>query len=51
MKIEVTEVTENLDGSADAVVSFDAEGLAILIQEGLVSIIMQSLDQAEKDSK
>ena len=45
MKIEVKIVKENEDGSAEALVNFDKEGLGLLIQEGLVSILTQAVNE------
>ena len=45
MNITVKVVKEHKDGSADAMVNFDAEGLEILIQEGLLSVIKQYIEQ------
>jgi hypothetical protein len=39
VKIEITK--ENKDGSADALVHFDREGLEFLVQEGMLSLIKQ----------
>ena len=38
-------IKENKDGSADAMVRFDKEGLEFLIQEGLLSILKQYIEQ------
>jgi hypothetical protein len=43
IKIEITK--ENDDGSADAMVHFDKEGLAFLVQEGMLSILKQYIEQ------
>jgi hypothetical protein len=45
MNITVKVVKENKDGSADAMVNFDAEGLEFLIQEGLLSVLGQYIKQ------
>ena len=45
MEITVKVVKEHKDGSADAMVNFDAEGLEFLIQEGLLSVIKQYIEQ------
>ena len=50
MKITITKVTENPDGSADAVVNFDAEGLGFLIQEGVTAILLQYIEQCKKEA-
>jgi hypothetical protein len=43
IRIEITK--ENDDGSADAVVNFDKEGLELLVQEGMLSILKQYIEQ------
>lgn len=45
MEITVKVIKEHKDGSADAVVNFDAEGLEFLIQEGMLSILKQYIEQ------
>jgi hypothetical protein len=45
MEIMVKVIKENKDGSADAMVRFDKEGLEFLIQEGLLSILKQYIEQ------
>lgn len=45
MKIEVEIVKENKDGSADAQVNFDKEGLEILVQWGLVALLTKAIDE------
>lgn len=42
IKIEVTK--ENDDGSANAMVHFDKEGLELLVQEGMLSILKQYIE-------
>jgi len=44
MKIELKIVKENKDGSADAQVKFDKEGLECLVQWGLVAMIKEGLE-------
>ena len=41
MDITMKIVKENKDGSADALVHFDKEGLEFLVQEGLLAMIRQ----------
>lgn len=43
MKITVKVIKENKDGSANAMVDFDKEGLEFLVQEGLLSVINQAI--------
>jgi hypothetical protein len=45
MNIQVEIVKEHEDGSADAVVHFDAEGLGILVEAGIISILRQYIEQ------
>jgi hypothetical protein len=53
MKIQVKTIKENADGSANAEVDFDKEGLECLVQHGLISLITQAIDvykvQPEED--
>ena len=50
MQIQIEIVKENPDGSADALVHFDKEGLAILVEEGVISILRRYIEQ-EKTAK
>ena len=43
MQIEIKIVKEHDDGSADATVNFDKEGLEFLVQEGLISVLEQTI--------
>ena len=45
MEIMVKVIKENKDGSADAMVRFDKEGLDFLVQEGILSILKQYIEQ------
>ena len=45
MKIDVKIIKENEDGSANAQVDFDKEGLETLVQWGLVSILTKAIDE------
>jgi hypothetical protein len=45
MKIEVKIIKENKDGSANAQVDFDSEGLEILVQWGLVAMLTKAADE------
>ena len=47
MNITIKTIKENKDGSADAVVNFDKEGLEFLVQEGVLSILKQYIEQNE----
>ena len=52
MKIQVEIVKENKDGSADALVHFDKEGLEILVQYGIITMLKQAIDEfPEKKGK
>ena len=50
MNITVKVIKENKDGSANAVVDFDKEGLEFLVQEGLLSLINQAI-ATDKNAK
>ena len=50
MKIEITNMKDNPDGSADCELNIDADGMAFLIQEGLISVLWKAIDQAKKES-
>lgn len=45
MKITIEEVKENEDGSADAVINFDNEGLKYLIQYAVLDILTKWVEQ------
>lgn len=51
MNIQIKVIKENEDGSADAMVHFDAEGLALLIETGILSILRQYIDQQKEGKK
>ena len=48
MNIQIEIVKENEDGSADALVHFDAEGLAVLVEAGVISILRQYIEQKKE---
>jgi hypothetical protein len=48
MNIQLEIIKENEDGSADAVVNFDKEGLAVLVEAGILSILQQYIDQKKE---
>jgi hypothetical protein len=50
MDIQLEVIKEYEDGSADAVVHFDKEGLAILVEAGILSILRQYIEQ-QKENK
>jgi len=43
MDIRIEIVKENEDGSADALVHFDKDGLAILVQYGIIEMLKQAI--------
>jgi hypothetical protein len=45
MEISVKIIKENKDGSADAIVRFDKEGLGCLVQWGIVAMLTKALDE------
>jgi hypothetical protein len=45
MKIQVKILKENKDGSANAEVIFDKDGLEVLVQWGLVSLLTKAVDE------
>ena len=55
MEISVKIIKENKDGSADAQVRFDSEGLETLVQWGLIAMLTEAVDaykvKPEKDSE
>jgi hypothetical protein len=51
MNIQIEIVKENKDGSADALVHFDKEGLEVLVEEGVISIICKYIEQEKKAKK
>ena len=51
MQIQIEIVKENPDGSADALVHFDKEGLGILVEAGIISILRQYIQQEKNASK
>jgi hypothetical protein len=51
MQIQIEIIKENEDGSADALVHFDAKGLGILVETGIISILRQYIEQEKKKAK
>jgi hypothetical protein len=45
MEISVKITKENKDGSADAIVRFDKQGLEVLIQWGIVAMLTKAIDE------
>ena len=48
MNIQIKVVKEIEVGSADAVVHFDKEGLGVLVEAGVLSILQQYIDQKKE---
>jgi preprotein translocase subunit YajC len=44
-KITIKIIKENKDGSANAQVDFDKEGLEVLVQWGMVAILTKAIDE------
>ena len=44
MKLEVKIIKEHKDGSADAEINFDKQGLETLVQWGLVGLLTSAID-------
>ena len=51
MEITIKVIKENKDGSANAMVDFDKEGLEFLVQEGVLSILKQYIEQQKKEKQ
>jgi hypothetical protein len=51
MEIKIEIVKENEDGSADALVHFDKEGLGMLVEAGIISILRKYIEQEKKAKK
>ena len=51
MNIQIEIIKEHKDGSADALVHFDAEGLGILVEAGIISIFRQYIEQEKNANK
>jgi len=51
MDIQIEIIKEHEDGSADALVHFDKEGLATLVQAGVLSLLKQYIEQEKKAKK
>ena len=45
MKIQIKILKENKDGSANAEVVFDKQGLEVLVQWGLVAMLTEAIDK------
>jgi hypothetical protein len=51
MQIQIEIVKENEDGSADAKVHFDAEGLGVLVEAGIIDILRRYIEQNKKKTE
>jgi hypothetical protein len=51
MDIKIKIIKENDDGSADALVYFDKEGLEILVQYGMLAMLKQAIDEYKTPEK
>lgn len=51
MKLELIELVENEDGSADLQLEVDDEAKLVLIQAGLEKILLDMIHKYEKESK
>ena len=51
MDIKIQIIREHDDGSADALVHFDAEGLGVLVESGILSILRQYIEQEKNANK
>ena len=51
MQIQIEIVKENKDGSADALVHFDKDGLGILVQYGIIEMLKQAIDEYKIPAK
>ena len=51
MQIQIEIIKEHKDGSADALVHFDAKGLGILVEAGIISILRQYIEQEKNANK
>lgn len=55
MNINLRIIKENKDGSADAEVNFDKDGLEVLVQWGIVAMLTKAVDEykvrTEEDSE
>jgi hypothetical protein len=51
MNIQIQIVKEHEDGSADALIHFDKEGLEMLVEEGILSILRKYIEQEKNANK
>ena len=52
MDIKIRIVRENEDGSADAVVDYDEDGLKVIVQYGVIAMLKEGIEEmGKKDNK
>lgn len=51
MNIQLQIIKEHEDGSADAIVHFDKDGLGLLVEEGILSILRKYIEQEKNANK
>lgn len=51
MNIQIEVVKEHEDGSADALVHFDKEGLSMLVEEGILSVLHKYIKQQNEEKQ
>jgi hypothetical protein len=51
VKIKLKVTRENEDGSADAVVDYDKDGLQVLVQYGVIAMLEEAIMGKNKDNK
>jgi hypothetical protein len=51
MELEVEVIKENEDGSADATIHFDKEGLELLVQWGLIAMLKEAVKNEHYNPK
>ena len=50
MNIEITEMIENPDGSADLKIELDADAHKYIVQEGFISLLVKGIQHAKEES-
>jgi hypothetical protein len=51
MKIQLKVTRENEDGSADAVVDYDDDGLKLIVQYGVIAMLKEGIEEMKKKDK
>lgn len=51
MMIEITQMVENPDGSADVQLSLDSDALKLIVQEGFVFLLRSAIQAAKSEVK